>query len=320
MSKLSEALGDNNPFAGMSPTDALKFRMELENRKVASPEQASANRRKTLSEVLGMLPIVGNAMSAYDAYGSAGEAKQAFQSGDNKRGALAAALTGLSTAGALAVPGAGKLARSITKEAPRTLNIFAGPTAKTADSSALSKAQEMAKAGASRDDIWRDTGWFQGVDGKWRFEIDDSMSADISPMGIGLNSFSGRADSMLYHPGYYSAYPDAKGMSVQYLSHVQDGVPLGKYYSGKGFYAAGPKDSRHSVALHELQHDAQGREGFAPGGSYQVLGPDIYGRLAGEVEARNVQARRKMSQSERRATAPWLTQDVPDDLQVVRFK
>lgn len=54
------------------------------------------------------------------------------------------------------------------------LRMFAGPMAKTADHQALSRAQEMAGQGATRDAIWRDTGWFQGVDGKWRFEIDDS--------------------------------------------------------------------------------------------------------------------------------------------------
>jgi len=43
-----------------------------------------------------------------------------------------------------------------------------------------------------------------------------------------------------------------------------------------------------------------------------------YRRLAGEVEARNVQARRNMTASERRATPPWATQDVPDSAQIVR--
>lgn len=43
-----------------------------------------------------------------------------------------------------------------------------------------------------------------------------------------------------------------------------------------------------------------------------------YHHLAGEVEARNVERRRSMSMDERRATAPWDTQDVPDELQLVR--
>lgn len=44
-----------------------------------------------------------------------------------------------------------------------------------------------------------------------------------------------------------------------------------------------------------------------------------YKRLAGEVEARNVQTRRDMTPDERKATPPWATQDVPDEQQIVRF-
>jgi hypothetical protein len=45
---------------------------------------------------------------------------------------------------------------------------------------------------------------------------------------------------------------------------------------------------------------------------------DVYRRSAGEVEARNVQSRMNMTPAERRATPPWLTQDVPDEMQIVR--
>lgn len=45
-----------------------------------------------------------------------------------------------------------------------------------------------------------------------------------------------------------------------------------------------------------------------------------YRRLAGEVEARNVQARMKMTPEQRRAAPPWATQDVPDELQIIRRK
>ena len=46
---------------------------------------------------------------------------------------------------------------------------------------------------------------------------------------------------------------------------------------------------------------------------------DAYRRHAGEVEARNVQKRMDMTPDERRATPPWLTQDVPDEQQIVRM-
>jgi hypothetical protein len=50
----------------------------------------------------------------------------------------------------------------------------------------------------------------------------------------------------------------------------------------------------------------------------QDLAVDLYRRNAGEVEARNVATRLNMTAAERRAKAPWLTQDVPDEQQIVR--
>ena len=76
-----------------------------------------------------------------------------------------------------------------------------------------------------------------------------------------------------------------------------------------------------SVALHELQHAIQQREGFEKGGdpSYFLgrklpINPktgkrytphELYEALVGETEARLVQARRDMSPEERRATPPY---------------
>jgi hypothetical protein len=44
---------------------------------------------------------------------------------------------------------------------------------------------------------------------------------------------------------------------------------------------------------------------------------NVYRRMAGEVEARNVQTRMNMTPEQRRATYPWATQDIPDGLQIV---
>ena len=49
-----------------------------------------------------------------------------------------------------------------------------GLKAETADKSALEKAMELEKDGTDSEKIRKETGWFKGYDGKWRFEIDDS--------------------------------------------------------------------------------------------------------------------------------------------------
>jgi hypothetical protein len=51
----------------------------------------------------------------------------------------------------------------------------------------------------------------------------------------------------------------------------------------------------------------------------QQVAQELYKRLAGETEARNVQTRMNMSAEQRRASPPWTTQDVLDEDQIVRL-
>lgn len=59
---------------------------------------------------------------------------------------------------------------------------MAGPKAKTASSKSLALAEAMEEDGASREEIWKKTGWIRGADGQWRFEVDDSK-AEFRPNG-----------------------------------------------------------------------------------------------------------------------------------------
>lgn len=54
---------------------------------------------------------------------------------------------------------------------------FAGDRAATADIPALRAAQSWVEAGAMEEGERVRTGWFKGVDGRWRFEIDDSKAS-----------------------------------------------------------------------------------------------------------------------------------------------
>lgn len=51
---------------------------------------------------------------------------------------------------------------------------FAGENANNADLDALARAKEMQAAGVADETIRQQTGWHTGMDGKWRWEIDDS--------------------------------------------------------------------------------------------------------------------------------------------------
>lgn len=50
----------------------------------------------------------------------------------------------------------------------------AGIGARTADSAALRRAEALEKSGTDNETIRQETGWYRGMDGQWRFEIDDS--------------------------------------------------------------------------------------------------------------------------------------------------
>lgn len=305
-----------------------------------------------------------------------------------------------------------------------SMAMFLGPTAKTADLTALNRAQDMARKGADERAIWDETGWFQGADGKWRFEIDDSGAEFLDqnlPAAEGVYDLAGRwyreqgfdpkwfatgqypdmdrqalewakeniatarapevpLGDVMRHDALFSEYDDLADIAV---AQQRGGGAAGSYSADRNRMTLGGEllgGSSRSTALHELQHGVQGREGFARGGSpdafasevlddvnrrissisenmnarerelglsgyrpktddatllalrdeYDALmdsrgrarshGRDGYRRLAGEVEARNVQTRRDYTPEQRRASPPWETEDVPRDRQIVRFR
>ena len=51
---------------------------------------------------------------------------------------------------------------------------YAGEKAQTADLKALDQAKELERQEVAAETIRQQTGWFRGMDGKWRFEVDDS--------------------------------------------------------------------------------------------------------------------------------------------------
>ena len=241
--------------------------------------------------------------------------------------------------------------------------IFGGVRSGKAPMHAFGKATEMLEAGRPAEDIWKETGWFRGVDNKWRWEIDDSRSQFSGKRlrEIKETDLLGTAGEVMHHPDLYAAYPNLE------KAQVGVDVPQGAHGQWKGYGLDLAPDLRpseqKSTMLHELQHGVQDKEGFATGGmpesaanqfyddtnkrlseivrqkdratgaekqalqdEYDRLleakmkaNPfDLYRRLAGETEARAVQARAYLTPEERRARPPWLDYDVPPEQQIVR--
>jgi hypothetical protein len=390
--------GPVDEFAGLDPIAREAIRVE--NRGTRDPEQMAKNAQINQDFVLDNTPVVGNVRSARRALDSGSRAITAKHYGHTGKFRRAATEFVLDAAGAFAPLPWGRRAGEAAREGSSTARIFAGPSAKTADHEALKTAQEMKAAGAPREDIWRETGWFQGAEGKWRFEIPDNRATIDASKATARDPMvprvrEARFDEIMDHPEMFRAYPDLGEANVMHMPSVGRGGPRASYVGGPGddeflhFYGDG--DRLTSSGLHEAQHAVQAREGFTVGGNmnaafagskadprafplYQervkmmttpisieeyvrqagfdnvdearegyatylkgvekmrkkglpsdldrMVQEDVartwYNRLAGEVEARNVQSRQHMTPEERRAAPPWETQDIADDQQILR--
>lgn len=258
--------------------------------------------------------VPGMVKGGWDAFWGAGDAAA---SGDWE----GAGKAGIEAAG-LAATGALPFAQR------NAVGVFGGRLAKTADTAALAKAEDMAAKGMPREQIWNDTGWFKGADGKWRFEIDDSGANwryGDDTAGPLSNKFS--------HKDLMKAYPDLTDARLSRDGRGADGVYIAPFAGKPETFAVGGVDDTRRTLLHEIQHGLQNREDFAPGSSpfAEVMlertgkitdgsyAGDRYQRSAGEVEARTVQKRMDMTAAQRRARAPWLDYDIPEASQIVRF-
>jgi hypothetical protein len=235
---------------------------------------------------------------------------------------------------ALTAAGGAMTGGLLSPKPSNSLGTFGGRMARTADHAALARAEDMAARGIPREQIWNDTGWFKGVDGKWRFEIDDRWS------GIDWK----REKKPFNHPMLEEAYP--KALTSYVLQVPGDGFSGGSHTyltTGRSYITiADDAKNPRSSALHEFQHHLQNVEGFANGASPDNIPKDIktkfmkdtgdpgwdnamaamraYNNVSGEVEARAVQKRANMTPAERRARHPWLDYDVPESDQIVMFR
>lgn len=246
---------------------------------------------------------------------------------------------------------------------------YAGELARTADKETLEQAKQMEESGASAENIFRETGWFKGADGQWRFEIDDSKmkfrrdgdvrlmeeapyrrmqelsnkwAASFEKGGEGLTDAENaeleelqdqyvdrvweekyELQDFLKHDELYKAYPKLRHMSLifQPMSIEDYG-----YYSPKDGAIVMNSDligAPEKTLIHEIQHIIQSMEGFARGASpkywndrmedgfsrknaagEEMLPNELYKNTAGEIEARDAAARRKLSAEERRNRMP----------------
>jgi hypothetical protein len=208
---------------------------------------------------------------------------------------------------------------------------FVGRNAQTADHAALERAEEMESKGLPRDRVLSSTGWLRLADGKPRFEVSDH-DATLNPGGNTIGE-------LLNHPRLFKAHPDLAKIQVRIVAGMSGASaryirPYRDEPETIEISAALDPEERLKAVVHELGHAVQYREGFAPGGSVNLMqyfidrdravGPArqrnaeaAYRELAGEEEATLTERRLKMSPAQRLERPPWLDQEVPDERQII---
>lgn len=207
----------------------------------------------------------------------------------------------------------------------------------------LATAQSMAVAGHDQEAIRQETGWFTGkFDQKWRYELAEHI--DLSKVKFRKNysklgSFFAHLDldEFVTDPLFFEAYPDIRKamVSLQYGEGIEEkgayspAVPDNDQYFGRCMeimVSAPTKDLLISCLVHEIQHAIQESEGFEEGDNPlnhqyhydSVTGiagertPDEafkrYLDAPGEIEARDVASRRKLSPEERKSKQPYTSE------------
>jgi hypothetical protein len=190
-------------------------------------------------------------------------------------------MAALETAG-LAMAGGGVVAgRDAFTYDPNTTNIFAGrsadftshPPDKNPGMASIDDANKMLSEGRTNREIFDATGWFQGADGKLRFEIDDKNAKLTLPPTLRNFLTDGESKTfplkdILNHPEYYRAYPGAGSQQINLSKPDEFTGVQGSYSPATNQINARidrPDDDVLSTILHEVQHGVQMREGFSGG-------------------------------------------------------
>lgn len=115
---------------------------------------------------------------------------------------------------------------------------FAGERAANADKSLLEIAKQRIENGEDSEAIRKETGWFKGYDGKWRFELDDSdvemleNNIETHYLNDGEMYRSARLEDVIDHIELFASYPQLKDYTV-IIQATEPGVEGSFHKKGK---------------------------------------------------------------------------------------
>jgi hypothetical protein len=162
---------------------------------------------------------------------------------------------------------------------------------------------EDAAPNMGREALHRQTGWFEGIDNKWRIEISDEAGQFILPLDELVESPSFgtptiyKLRDVYSHPLLYEIYPEAANIDFVYRPAFMDLFKQEQgSYNGKNQIQITPyAEDASSTLLHEIQHWVQQTEGFAEGGNKKSAvnaimdtfeGEEIIGEVSEAIQAK----------------------------------
>ncbi len=187
-----------------------------------------------------------------------------------------------------------KLVFSVDTGGGQKLQQFVGERGSDLPAEARQRRDEMVAAGATPEEILRETGWQRGTEGAWKFEIDDSRSRwrqDIMPddeavaqakaegrtVTVGALNGSFQLSGWLDHPELFRVAPYLKKVGVHIFPPELASEGERGYYNPRkntlGLRSDLPLDEAFTVLHHEIQHAIQDEEQFAKGGSPSGFSP-----------------------------------------------
>lgn len=183
---------------------------------------------------------------------------------------------------------------------------YAGVKSNHSNHNLLSIAKQLVAEGSDPETVRKLTGWHKWVDGKWRFEIDDSESKidtssfhrmtssrqllaletkeDLTKLFNGCTEsdiikntgiFKGSLSEVLNHDLLYQHYPMLRDIPVTViLSEAFPHNTASGYFTGSRIHARSFSIRRlRHLLLHEVQHAIQSIEKFGRGGSAAEFSP-----------------------------------------------
>ena len=141
-----------------------------------------------------------------------------------------------------------------------------------------------------RKTIFRETGWYTGADGKWRFEIDDS---GMQYNRRGEDAVPGQAlADYLTHDELFRSYPQLRKTQLEFAD-MEKGV-RGQYDAANDTITLSNelRDAPEDTLIHEIQHAIQRAEGFAQGANEKFWSHQLESGFDGRTQQQRREAKR----------------------------